>query len=138
VQQAIEHGRRQGLIAGEGSGPLQVLDDEHIVFADIRSPATVANLARNPAIKINFVDPFSRKGYRFRGSARIVGKGSAEFTALLGRYSSSSLSNRYRAFVVLKVASAAPLVSPAYDVGSTEPELRRQFRAYFDSIQPKS
>jgi predicted pyridoxine 5'-phosphate oxidase superfamily flavin-nucleotide-binding protein len=118
-------------------GTMQVLDDEHIVFADIRSPGTMANIARNPAMEINFVDPFSRKGYRFKGTARVVAKGTKEFGTLVARYPASLLADRYRAFVVLHVEKAAPLVSPAYDAGATEAGLRAQFRAYFESIQPK-
>jgi predicted pyridoxine 5'-phosphate oxidase superfamily flavin-nucleotide-binding protein len=118
-------------------GTMQVLDDQHIIFADVRSPGTMANIARNPAIEINFVDPFNRKGYRFRGSARVVAKGTPEFATLVARYSASLLADRYRAFVVLRVERAAPLISPAYDAGATEAGLREQFRAYFDSIQPK-
>jgi uncharacterized protein len=118
-------------------GTMQALDDDHIVFADIRSPGTMANIARNPAMEINFVDPFSRKGYRFKGTARVVAKGTPEFRALITRYPASLLSDRYRAFVVLQVATAAPLISPAYDAGAKEPALRQQYRAYFDSIQPK-
>ena len=118
-------------------GTMKVLDDEHIMFADLRSPATIANLGRNPAMEINFVDPFSRKGYRFKGTARVVAKGTKEFETLIARYPASMLSDRYRAFVVLQVTAAAPLISPAYDAGATEPALRKQYRAYFDSIQPK-
>ena len=65
---------------------MQVLDDEHIFFADIRSPGTMANLARNPAMEINFVDPFVRKGYRFKGMARVVAKGTPEFATLLAGF----------------------------------------------------
>ena len=118
-------------------GTMQALDDEHIIFADIRSPGTMANITRNPAMEINFVDPFSRKGYRFKGTARVVAKGTPEFDGLLARYPASMLGKMYRAFVVLQVTKAAPLISPAYDAGATEPALRKQYRAYFDSIQPK-
>jgi predicted pyridoxine 5'-phosphate oxidase superfamily flavin-nucleotide-binding protein len=118
-------------------GTMLVLDDDHIVFADIRSPGTMANIARSPAMEINFVDPFNRKGYRFKGAARVVAKGAPEFGSLITRYPASMLADRYRAFVVLRVAQAAPLVSPAYDAGATEPALREQYRAYFESIQPK-
>ena len=118
-------------------GTMQVLDDEHIFFADIRSPGTMANLAARPTMEINFVDPFVRKGYRFKGTARVVAKGTPEFATLLARYPAGLLPERYRAFVVLHVARAAPLISPAYDAGATEAGLRQQYRAYFDSIQPK-
>src|SRR5689334_7030528 len=117
---------------------MQVLDDEHIVFADIRSPGTMANLAARPAMEINFVDPFVRKGYRSKGTARVVPKGTPEFATLLARYPAALVPEAYRAFVVLHVTRAAALISPAYDAGATEAGLRQQFRAYFDSIQPKA
>ena len=41
-----------------------------IAFAEIRSPGTLRNLRANPAIEVNFVDPFVRKGYRFAGTAK--------------------------------------------------------------------
>jgi len=37
-------------------GSLRVLDDEHLVFADIRSPRTVANLKVNHVIRITVED----------------------------------------------------------------------------------
>src|SRR5207245_9446216 len=72
-------------------GTMQVLDDDHIVFADIRSPGTIANLANNPAMEINFVDPFSRTGYRFKGTARVVPRGAPAFATLLAGYGASTL-----------------------------------------------
>ena len=56
-------------------GTLTVWDDEHLVFADIRSPATMRNLRINPAVEINVVDPIARKGYRFKGTATVVDRG---------------------------------------------------------------
>ena len=46
-------------------GTTTVWDDEHLIFAEIRSPQTVQNLASNPSIEVNVVDPIARKGYRF-------------------------------------------------------------------------
>ena len=34
---------------------MTVWDDEHLVFANIRSPRTVANLRHNPVLEINVV-----------------------------------------------------------------------------------
>src|SRR5687768_1986362 len=48
-----------------------VWDDGHLLFADIRSPDTIANLRANAAIEINVIDPILRKGWRFRGSAEL-------------------------------------------------------------------
>ena len=52
-------------------GTAMVWDDDHILFADLASPGTMRNLAANPAIEINIVSPFSRRGYRFKGNAAI-------------------------------------------------------------------
>ena len=56
-------------------GTTRVWDDDHLVFADIRSPRTIANLKANPAIEINVVDWFTRKGYRFKGIATVIEAG---------------------------------------------------------------
>ena len=56
-------------------GTTVVWDDDHLVFADIHSPGTVANLRSNPAVEINVVDVMVRKGYRFKGTARVLGDG---------------------------------------------------------------
>jgi hypothetical protein len=53
-------------------GTIAVWDDEHLVFADIRSPGTITNLKKNPAVEINVVDPFVRKGYRFKGKGEVI------------------------------------------------------------------
>ena len=56
-------------------GTISVWDDEHLVFADIKSPKTMANLEKNPSLEINVVDPITRKGYRFKGTGTILGSG---------------------------------------------------------------
>lgn len=130
-------------VGGDGSpnlspkGTMRVLDDNHIMFADIRSPVTIANLAGNPAMEINFVDPFSRTGYRFKGNATVVRRGDAEFAGLLERFPPSQLRDRYRAVVVLRVDKATAVISPAYDIGATEPQLRHSWWEHFQSIQPR-
>jgi len=42
-------------------GTTAVWDDDHLVFADIRSPGTITNLRKNPAVEINVVDPLPAK-----------------------------------------------------------------------------
>jgi uncharacterized protein len=111
-------------------GTTAVLDDEHLVFADIHSPRTVANLRANSAVEINVVDPLTRKGFRFKGAARIVESG-AELAALLGFYRARGSASQKRCIVVVKVESAAPLISPAYDDGTGEAEVVTKWRRYW-------
>jgi predicted pyridoxine 5'-phosphate oxidase superfamily flavin-nucleotide-binding protein len=51
-------------------GTTAVWDDDHLVFADLRSPGTIANLRSNASIEINVVDQLVCKGYRFTGPGR--------------------------------------------------------------------
>src|SRR4051795_10399626 len=52
-------------------GTIAVWDDDHVVFADIRSPGTVENLRANPSVEINVVDQLSRTGYRLKGTGEV-------------------------------------------------------------------
>ena len=56
-------------------GTTAVWDDEHLVFANIRSAGTLANLRHNPSVEVNVVDPMARRGYRFKGVASILESG---------------------------------------------------------------
>jgi hypothetical protein len=115
-----------------------VLDDSTIGFGDIRSPGTLRNLKSNPAVEVNFVDPFVRKGYRFGGSAAIIECSAPGFNDLLDRFEECGIAvSRLRALVKITVTEALPLISPAYDRGVTESELRRIFTARFRKLQPR-
>jgi len=117
-------------------GTFFVLDDETIAFAEIRSPGTLRNLRTNPRLEVNFVDPFVRKGYRFAGTAVVVERGNAAFNRLFGNFRNSALAPRMRAIVIITLTKALPLSSPAYDDGTTEPEIRRTWTTRYRKLQP--
>jgi len=56
-------------------GTMAVWDDDHLVFANIRSPGTLTNLRQNANVEVNVVDPLLRKGYRFKGIAAVLASG---------------------------------------------------------------
>jgi predicted pyridoxine 5'-phosphate oxidase superfamily flavin-nucleotide-binding protein len=114
-------------------GTLTVWDDDRLVFADIRSPGTIANLRHNPAVEVNVVDHFARKGYRFKGTAAVHTEGTLfeEVSALYQRLGILDTPRVIRAVVLIRVERALPLTSPAYDWGATEEELRRRFERYY-------
>jgi uncharacterized protein len=116
-------------------GTFAVLDDRTIAFGEIRSPGTLRNLRTNPRLEVNFVDPFTRKGYRFAGTSTVVERGEPEFGALLP-FLHSALAPRIRAIVKIAVVKALPLTSPAYDDGTTEAELRRTWTTRYRRLQP--
>ena len=120
-------------------GTIAVWDEDHLVFADIRSPGTIANISRNPAVELNVVDPFSRKGYRFKGTAQIVRDGELfpRFVDFyLGRGARRAAA--VRTFVLVKVERVLPLISPAYDDGSDETSVRSRWISHYDSLHRAS
>ena len=56
-------------------GSLKVLDDENLVFADVRSPRTIANLKENPQIAIICLNSATHKGCRIWGRTQIFTSG---------------------------------------------------------------
>ncbi len=56
-------------------GSLRLLDDEHLVFADLFSQKTRKNLSENPRVAIMVYDEASRRGYMFKGSAEQIASG---------------------------------------------------------------
>lgn len=120
-------------------GTTIVWDERHLMFADIASPGTIENLAANPNIEINIVDPILRKGYRFRGRAtvHVDDDGYEQGLALLRTVGSTTPRERIRSIVVVEIDEAAPLVSPAYDDGTAEATVvHRWLRHYRDLHGP--
>jgi uncharacterized protein len=115
-------------------GTVGVLDDDHLVFGDIRSPRTVENLRRRPAVEINVVDPIGRKGFRFRGRATIVDPG-PRFDELEALFRSRGLQHPYHCIVLVQVERAEPVISPAYDDGLTEAEVRARWRWHYTDLE---
>ena len=56
-------------------GSFQVLDDEHVAFANIHSPRSMANIAENPQVSAIVFDPTSRHGCRIWGKAEVLNSG---------------------------------------------------------------
>ncbi|HEX9350976.1 MAG TPA: pyridoxamine 5'-phosphate oxidase family protein [Gaiellaceae bacterium] len=118
-------------------GTTTVWDDDHLVFADIASPQTIENLRSNPAIEVNVVDPISRKGFRFKGIAELVGEGKL-FDKVIAWYGTGEagierdLAGRVRTIVLVRVERAQPLLSPVYAEGKSEEEVRAWWERYWE------
>jgi uncharacterized protein len=109
-------------------GTTAVWDDEHLVFLDLFSPGTVANIeAGNRVVEVNVVDPIRRKGYRFKGPAAVHREGSL-FEDIVQRYERERGTERARikSAVLITVEEAAALVSPAYADGSSEATIEQR------------
>ena len=56
-------------------GSLQILDDEHVAFAEIASPTTLANLKENPQIALLTFNAATLGGCRISGKAELLDSG---------------------------------------------------------------
>ena len=119
-------------------GTTSVWDDDRLCFAEICSPQTLANIRRGSPVEVNVVDPFLRKGYRFKGPAHIYERGTQGFVDGIERLrarGSTLRADRINAMVVVDVLEARPLISPAYDnPATTELALLRTFQARYAQL----
>lgn len=112
-----------------------VLGDDQIIFGDLRSPNTQRNVVERGGMELNFVDPIARKGFRAKGRARYVSREAGEYTELIGHFAEwGALADRMRGIFVLDVERAALVISPAYDDGAEEGDLRRSWLKRFNDL----
>ena len=103
-----------------------VVDDATIAFGNIRSPGTLANIRQRPALEVCFIDVVLRKALRVTGTASIHSKAAAPaklaeaFQAKWAAYLP-----HISAFVKIDIHAAELILSPAYDLGHSEEELRQ-------------
>ncbi len=115
-------------------GTTAVWDSDHLVFADSRSPGSIANIRENPTVEVNVVDPIVRKGYRFKGNATVVSSGPT-FDEIVAFYRKRGVRSPIGHVALIRVERALPLISPAYDSGATEAEIRTQWERYWSAMQ---
>ena len=104
-------------------------DDYHLIFANLASPGTIENLRRDPRIEVNCIDVFSRRGYRFTGSATVHSPGDAlyeDFKQTMKQEMGPD--TKVRDAVLIKLDEVKPILSPAYaNKGVTEEGLRKTY-----------
>lgn len=116
-------------------GTFVALNDRQLVFGHIRSPQTMGNIAERPTIEINFLDVLSRKAVRVRGRAYMFARSAPEFTSLFAALAGwKGYTEIMKAVVRVDIEKASLILSPAYDIGHTEAQLREQYRAKFTSL----
>ncbi|MBK1869524.1 pyridoxamine 5'-phosphate oxidase family protein [Aestuariivirga sp. YIM B02566] len=116
-------------------GTFVALNDKQLVFGHIRSPGTMGNIAERPVIEINFLDVLSRKAVRVRGRAFMFRSSVPQFADLFAALSGwKGYTEIMKAVVRVDVDTASLILSPAYDLGHTEAQLREQYKAKFTSL----
>ena len=54
---------------------MRLLDDQHVVFADLFSLKTRQNLEKNPKIAVTVIELANAKGYQLKGTAELISDG---------------------------------------------------------------
>jgi predicted pyridoxine 5'-phosphate oxidase superfamily flavin-nucleotide-binding protein len=119
-------------------GSLTALDEDTLVFADVDSPHTVRNLGSNPRIEVNVVDPFTRRGYRFRGKGTVLHSGTNYWKVLELYRDEGADVRRIRSVVMVEVEEASSLVSPIYAGGASEDDIRPLWEEYYSSTRKRT
>ena len=66
---------RDGMPNVSIKGSLRVLDEGHLVFADLFSVKTRKNLEENPKVAVMVADVATREGYILKGTAELLTEG---------------------------------------------------------------
>ncbi len=114
-------------------GTIIAWTSEVLAFADIRSPDTIKNLQNNPHVEINVIDPLLRKGYLFRGQARII-KDNSQYDEILNHYREKGIKSPINSIVLVDVSKVSEVTSPLYDMGISEQEIKSKWKKYFESL----
>ena len=92
-------------------GTTRVWDQDHIIFADIGAPDTVAGLRGNPAIEICVLDQDTRAGWRFRGLGIVLSEG-ALFHQIRSHFAGGEAEPSFPHIILMTVEQAIALASP--------------------------
>ena len=114
-------------------GTIIAWDEKTLVFADIRSPQTMKNLKNNPSVEINVVDPFSRKGFRFKGTTKIISSGE-QYDKIISHYKKLGIKSSISSIVIVYVKQVNEVISPLYDLGYTEKEIETKWKKHYLSF----
>ena len=112
-----------------------ILDDKTIAFGNLRSPGTIRNIAVRADTEVCFIDVLARKAVRVTGTATYL-RNAEMPEALQAAFAEkwSDYMDRFAGVVRIDVTATEFILSPAYDLGMTEPELREANLAHLQSL----
>ena len=92
-----------------------VFDEEHLVIANIASPASVRNIEMNGRVCVSFVDIFVQKGFKILGNARNVTREDSEYGRWVAPLEKKA-GPRFpiRSVLVVQAVAVEPIIAPSY------------------------
>ena len=94
-------------------GSFKVLDDEHVAFAEIASPNTIANIKENPQVEVMVFDPNTWGGCRIKGKAEILDSGD-----LVESFKAQFAPMKMKVRSVIKITVEEVVIMPPMKAGS--------------------
>jgi len=92
-----------------------VVDDQHLLIANIASPVSVRNIQHNPKVCVSLIDIFVQKGWKLIGHAQYVNALDDAFHAhakpLLGMVGDQF---KIQGVMVVEVVQARTILAPSY------------------------
>ena len=104
--------------AGPSVSPKEIFacfGGDRIIIANIASPQSVQNIARDPRVCVSFVDVFSQRGWQLYGNAVLMRSGDAGFEerqAILQEMAGDAF--RVATLFDVTVAKANEILAPSY------------------------
>jgi predicted pyridoxine 5'-phosphate oxidase superfamily flavin-nucleotide-binding protein len=92
-----------------------VLDDEHIVVANIASPGSARNVRANAKVCLSFIDVFAQKGYKVLGLATEALPADADY-ARWAEPLRTMAGERFpiHSVFVVRASAVEPILAPSY------------------------
>jgi hypothetical protein len=92
-----------------------VFDSEHLVIANIASPASARNIGTNSRVCVSFIDVFVQKGFKVSGVARNVKKDAPDFTLWCPPLAKMA-GPKYpiHSVFVVQATAVEPILAPSY------------------------
>ena len=98
-----------------------VLDSEHLVIANIASPASVRNIEVNPLVSVSFIEIFVQKGFKIAGIARNVRRQDTEFSRWAAPLEVMAGARfLIHSVMVVRATAIEPILAPSYRLYPTE------------------
>lgn len=112
-----------------------ILNDTTIAFGNLRSPGTIKNIGKRSSAEVCFIDVLARKAVRVSGTARYL-KNDDMSEPLKNAFAEfwSDYMDKFAGVIEISITGTEFILSPAYDLGLTEPELRSTNLEYLKGL----
>jgi len=89
--------------------------DNQLLIANIASPISVSNVEANSSVCVSFINIFKQKGYKLKGTARIISSTDNEYKTRIEELRKLGGEGfPIKSVIEVTVVSAKPIIAPSY------------------------